>query len=111
MPREEIFRKYKEGTLKSGSGQKVKSRKQAVAIAMSYPKSGKGEKKAGGGYVGSPVASGGAGYAGGGVIGQNGQMPNRRKQRKMDSTPGRYAQGAPSGKGGFKVSMKAMPGA
>ncbi len=44
MPREEIFRKFKEGTLRSGSGKKVKSRKQAIAIAMSYPK-GKHKKK------------------------------------------------------------------
>ena len=30
-----VMHKHKEGTLKSGSGRKVKSRKQAVAIAMS----------------------------------------------------------------------------
>ena len=51
MPREEILHKFKEGTLHSGSsnGPKVKSRKQAIAIAMSYPKSG-GKKR--GGMVG-----------------------------------------------------------
>jgi len=30
-----VMREKKHGTLKSGSGQKVKSRKQAVAIALS----------------------------------------------------------------------------
>jgi len=30
-----VMKEHKEGTLKSGSGQKVKSRKQAVAIALS----------------------------------------------------------------------------
>ena len=30
-----VMKEYKEGTLHSGSGPKVKSRKQAVAIAMS----------------------------------------------------------------------------
>jgi hypothetical protein len=45
MPREEIFKKFKAGTLKSSSGKKVKSRKQAIAIALSYPKKGKGKKK------------------------------------------------------------------
>jgi Family of unknown function (DUF6496) len=43
MPREQIFKEFKAGTLKSGSGKKVTSRKQAVAIALSYPK--KGEKR------------------------------------------------------------------
>lgn len=66
MPREEIFHKFKEGTLHSGSskGPKVNSRKQAIAIAMSYPKSG--EKKKRGGVVGrhaqaSPRSKGGFG--------------------------------------------------
>ena len=36
MPREEIFHKFKEGTLRSGSGSKVTSRAQAIAIAMKY---------------------------------------------------------------------------
>jgi len=36
MPREEIFHKFKAGTLKSGSGAKVTSKKQAIAIAMQY---------------------------------------------------------------------------
>jgi hypothetical protein len=36
MPREEIFKKFKAGTLKSGSGSKVTNKKQAVAIAMKY---------------------------------------------------------------------------
>jgi hypothetical protein len=30
-----VMKEHKEGTLKSGSGEKVKSRKQAVAIALS----------------------------------------------------------------------------
>jgi Family of unknown function (DUF6496) len=40
MPRSEIFKRFKKGTLKSSSGAKVKSRKQAIAIALSYPKEG-----------------------------------------------------------------------
>ena len=32
---EKVYHEYKEGSLKSSSGQKVKSRDQAVAIAMS----------------------------------------------------------------------------
>ncbi len=32
---EKVMREYKEGTLKSGSGRKVKSRKQAIAIGLS----------------------------------------------------------------------------
>jgi hypothetical protein len=32
---EKVMHEHKEGTLKSGSGKKVKSRKQAIAIAMS----------------------------------------------------------------------------
>ena len=32
---------YKAGTLKSGSGKKVKSRKQAIAIGMSQERKGK----------------------------------------------------------------------
>jgi len=32
---EKVMHEHKEGTLKSGSGKKVKSRKQAVAIALS----------------------------------------------------------------------------
>lgn len=38
-----VMKEYKEGKLKSGSGAKVKSRKQAVAIAMSES----GQKKKG----------------------------------------------------------------
>jgi len=30
-----VMKEYKEGTLKSGSGKKVRSRKQAVAVALS----------------------------------------------------------------------------
>lgn len=40
MPADEIMRKYKAGTLKSGSGGKVKNRKQALAIAASYARKG-----------------------------------------------------------------------
>jgi hypothetical protein len=32
---EKVMHEHKKGTLKSGSGKKVKSRKQAIAIAMS----------------------------------------------------------------------------
>ena len=51
MPREKIFKEFKEGTLHSGSkkGPKVTSRNQAIAIALSYPK--EGEKKSKGGPV------------------------------------------------------------
>lgn len=38
-----VMKEYKEGKLKSGSGAKVKSRKQAIAIAMSES----GQKKKG----------------------------------------------------------------
>jgi len=40
-----VMREYKEGDLKSGSGRKVKSRKQAVAIAMSESGQSKRRKK------------------------------------------------------------------
>ena len=43
MPPAEIMRKFKAGTLKSGSGAKVTKPAQARAIAASY--SGKGEAK------------------------------------------------------------------
>jgi hypothetical protein len=32
---EKVMHEYKEGTLKSGSGEKVTSRKQAIAVALS----------------------------------------------------------------------------
>jgi hypothetical protein len=32
---EKVMHEYKEGTLKSGSGKKISSRKQAVAVALS----------------------------------------------------------------------------
>jgi hypothetical protein len=41
-----VMHEKKQGTLKSGSGQKVKSRKQAVAIAMSESGQSKSRKKA-----------------------------------------------------------------
>jgi hypothetical protein len=41
-----VIHEYKEGKLKSGSGRKVKSRKQAVAIAMSESGQSKRRKKA-----------------------------------------------------------------
>jgi len=41
-----VMHEYKEGELKSGSGRKVKSRKQAVAIAMSESGQSKRRKKA-----------------------------------------------------------------
>ena len=36
---EKVMHEYKEGSLKSGSGGKVKSRKQAVAIALNEARS------------------------------------------------------------------------
>jgi len=41
-----IMHEYKESKLKSGSGRKVKSRKQAIAIAMSESGQSKRRKKA-----------------------------------------------------------------
>ena len=38
---QKVMREYKSGKLKSGSGASVKSRDQAVAIAMSEAKKGK----------------------------------------------------------------------
>lgn len=40
---EKVMHEYKEGTLKSGSGKKVTSRKQAIAIGLSEAKEA-GEK-------------------------------------------------------------------
>ena len=40
---EKVMHEHKRGTLKSGSGKKVKSRKQAIAIAMS--ESGQSRRK------------------------------------------------------------------
>lgn len=40
-----VMREYKAGTLKSSSGSKVKSRKQAVAIAMSEAGMAKKKKR------------------------------------------------------------------
>jgi len=41
-----VMHEYKEGKLKSGSGRKVKTRKQAIAIAMSESDQSKRRKKA-----------------------------------------------------------------
>jgi hypothetical protein len=43
---EKVMHEYKEGALKGGSGRKVKSRKQAIAIAMSASGQSKRRKKA-----------------------------------------------------------------
>ena len=43
-----VMREFKSGTLKSGSGKKVTSRKQAIAIALSESGQSKGRKKKGG---------------------------------------------------------------
>jgi hypothetical protein len=43
---EKVMHEHKNGTLKSGSGRKVKSRKQAVAIAMSESGQSRKRKKA-----------------------------------------------------------------
>jgi hypothetical protein len=40
-----VMREHKRGTLTSGSGKKVKSRKQAIAIAMSESGQSKRQKK------------------------------------------------------------------
>jgi hypothetical protein len=42
-----VMHEHKHGTLKSGSGRKVKSRKQAIAIAMSESGQSRSRKKAG----------------------------------------------------------------
>jgi len=52
MPASEIFHKFKAGALKSGSGQKVTNRKQAIAIAMSYGNRGHLKKRAHGKKLG-----------------------------------------------------------
>jgi len=44
---EKVMHEHKRGTLKSGSGKKVKSRKQAIAIAMSESGQSKKRRKAG----------------------------------------------------------------
>ena len=41
-----VMHEYKHGDLKSGSGKKVKSRKQAVAIALSEARAAGAKKKA-----------------------------------------------------------------
>jgi len=38
MPWQEVMSKFKSGNLKSGSGEKVKNRKQAIAIMISEKK-------------------------------------------------------------------------
>jgi hypothetical protein len=43
---EKVMQEHKKGTLRSGSGRKVKSRKQAIAIAMSESGQSKSRKKA-----------------------------------------------------------------
>jgi hypothetical protein len=43
---EKVMHEHKHGTLKSGSGKKVKSRKQAIAIAMHESGQSKKRKKA-----------------------------------------------------------------
>lgn len=48
MPSSEVMHKWKHGKLKSGSGEKVKSQKQAVAIMLSEKRN---EAKHGGHYV------------------------------------------------------------
>lgn len=41
MPASEIFHRFKKGTLRSSNGAKVTSRRQAIAIALSYTRRGK----------------------------------------------------------------------
>ena len=45
MPYTEVMHKYKRGTLRSGSGAKVTSRAQAIAIRMSEKRAAEGGKK------------------------------------------------------------------
>lgn len=47
MPSSEVMSEYKRGSLKSGSGKKVTSRKQAIAIMLSEKRKeqGKGGKR------------------------------------------------------------------
>jgi hypothetical protein len=40
-----VMHEYKEGELKSGSGRKVKSRKQAIAIAIAMSESGQSKRR------------------------------------------------------------------
>lgn len=44
MPASEIMRKFHAGTLKTGSGKKVTSLRQAKAIAANYERKEQGEK-------------------------------------------------------------------
>jgi len=46
MKVEKVMHDHKKGTLRSGSGRKVKSRRQAIAIAMSESGQSKSRKKA-----------------------------------------------------------------
>lgn len=46
MPFDEVMHKFKRGTLESGSGQKVRNRKQALAIMLSEKrKAGEGKSE------------------------------------------------------------------
>lgn len=45
MPWSQVMHKFKKGTLKSGSGEKVTSRKQAIAIMLSEKKEAEKGKK------------------------------------------------------------------
>ena len=51
-----VMREFKEGVLKSGSGSKVKSPKQAIAIALS--EAGAARKMNSGGMCGRPTGQG-----------------------------------------------------
>lgn len=45
MPYDQVMHKFKHGKLKSGSGDKVTNRKQAIAIMLSEKSKAKGGKK------------------------------------------------------------------
>ena len=44
MPYDEVLKKFKRGSLRSGSGSQVKNRKQAIAIMLSEKREAEGGK-------------------------------------------------------------------
>ena len=100
------MRERKRGTLKSGSGQKVKSRKQAIAIGLSEARRAGGKvparkKKAGTGRKSSSGAgrkSSGSARGGGSTRRKSSASTSRRRggstgRRKTSSSSGRRKTG------------------